>query len=168
MPGPDSIVTYAEIDLNLKSKIYIGNMHAYKNLKKNSNLVSICCYDCDRTDPMVIPISHFLDTTNPKHQTSTYATNKIIQGAEEMQKHYKLGRDILVHCHMGMNRSGAIIAAWLVKFMNYDPKEAVRLLEKANYTRKLPVLTNSVFKNIVFQNFPDWEKTSPSRPGYLA
>jgi hypothetical protein len=61
----------------------------------------------------------------------------------------ELGNDILVHCHMGMNRSGAIIAAWLVLFMNYDPVEAVKLLEKANYTRKLPVLTNRVFKNIV-------------------
>lgn len=149
MPGPDSIVTHAELDLNLKSKIYIGNMYAYQNLKKNSNLVSICCYDCDLSDPMVIPIRNFLDTTNNKHQNDNDAREKIFQGVQEMQQHYERGNDILVHCHMGMNRSGAIIAAWLILFMNYDPVEAVKLLEKANYTRKLPVLTNKVFKKIV-------------------
>ena len=41
MPGPDSIVTYAEIDLNLKSKIYIGNMHYFFCLISSLSVYSV-------------------------------------------------------------------------------------------------------------------------------
>lgn len=53
----------------------------------------------------------------------------------------------LVHCHAGMNRSAALIAAYLTtKPRPYSYDRTIELLEKANKRRDLDVLTNNDFR----------------------
>lgn len=54
---------------------------------------------------------------------------------------------VLINCHMGINRSGSLIAAYLMtKPRPYSYEKTVDLLEKANNRRNLDVLTNNDFK----------------------
>lgn len=54
---------------------------------------------------------------------------------------------VLINCHAGINRSGSLIAAYLLtKPRPYTYERTVELLEKANKKRGLDVLTNDDFK----------------------
>lgn len=54
---------------------------------------------------------------------------------------------VLIHCFAGMNRSAALIAAYLLtKPHPYTYEKTIELLKKANERRGLDVLTNSDFK----------------------
>ena len=50
------------------------------------------------------------------------------------------------NCHAGMNRSASVICAYLILVGKMSYKKAVGLLEKANSTRGLDVLTNPSFR----------------------
>lgn len=72
---------------------------------------------------------------------------------------------VLIHCHAGINRSGSLIAAYLMtKPRPYDYDKTVEMLKKANMRRNLDVLTNQDFKRAlkyfpIFMGTPD--KISP-------
>jgi hypothetical protein len=50
------------------------------------------------------------------------------------------------NCHMGMNRSAAILAGYLILVGGMSFERALKLLQKANKTRGLDVLTNPSFR----------------------
>lgn len=153
--GPDpnkSFALVATFPHPTKDKIhvYIGNMHAYQNLQRiHDELDSICCYGCDKEDGNVKPVPKFLDTENTNFQNKEVALQKILDGTKLVQKSFENGRDILVHCHMGMNRSGAIIAAWAMIYKHLSFEQIYKKLKIANATRNLPVLTNKIFYGIL-------------------
>ncbi len=68
---------------------------------------------------------------------------------------------VLINCHAGVNRSGSLIAAYLLTKPNrpYSYERAVELLEKANKKRNLDVLTNNDFRRSL-RYFPIFEGTS--------
>tara|TARA_B100000902_G_scaffold216530_1_gene205853 strand:+ start:9035 stop:9691 length:657 start_codon:yes stop_codon:yes gene_type:complete len=156
--GPDPnksfalVATYAHPNRQ-EIRVYIGNMHAYQNLQKiHSRLDSICCYGCDSSDDNVKAVPKFLDTENTHHQPKEKAVQKILDGAKLVQKSFENGRDILVHCHMGMNRSAAIIAAWAMIYKHESFNLIHKKLKIANATRNLPVLTNKIFRDALKNN----------------
>ncbi len=156
--GPDPNKSFALVatyphPTRQEIRVYIGNMYAYKNLQKiHSKLDSICCYGCDSSDDNVKAVPKFLDTENIKHQSKEKAVQKILDGAKLVQKSFDDGRDILVHCHMGMNRSAAIIAAWAMIYKNQSFQQIYKKLKIANATRNLPVLTNQIFYDALKNN----------------
>ena len=50
---------------------------------------------------------------------------------------------IIVHCHSGMNRSAACIAAYMIFHMNMTSEEAIDSIRIANDRRDIKVLTNA-------------------------
>lgn len=44
--------------------------------------------------------------------------------------HHKQKRNVLVHCHAGMQRSAIVVAAYLVQYYNKTPSEAIKYIVK--------------------------------------
>jgi hypothetical protein len=73
----------------------------------------------------------------------------IIQGVKILKSELKqrpVKKPIMVNCHMGMNRSAAILAGYLILVGGMSFERALKLLQKANKTRGLDVLTNPSFR----------------------
>ena len=57
-------------------------------------------------------------------------------------------KNILVHCHMGINRSPLVIGKYLMDYENYNGQDVYNLLKKVNESRgQKQTLTNSLFKS---------------------
>ena len=56
-----------------------------------------------------------------------------------------LDKPTLVHCYAGMNRSGLVTAAALVK-LGYEPEQAINLLRKQRFPE---VLSNKFFETAI-------------------
>ncbi len=69
--------------------------------------------------------------------------NYILNGVKAMQL---LPQPILVHCFAGMNRSAAVIAAYLILVKGFSYAKALQTLTKTNNKRGLQVLTNPCFR----------------------
>ena len=93
----------------------------------------------------------FIDSPFNKYPDFTKADffKYIIKGVKILKEELKqrpVKKPILVHCHAGMNRSAAVLCGYLILVggMSYD--RSYRLLQKANKTRGLDVLTNPSFR----------------------
>ena len=101
----------------------------------------------------------FYDTANPEHQSESDAAFMIHRGAEMLAMMLPDDDDsdpgtskdrVLVNCHMGMNRSASIIAAYAVGYIGWPPKHAIAYLRQRNAeTRHRSAITNRVFESIV-------------------
>ncbi|MFQ6100272.1 MAG: dual specificity protein phosphatase family protein [Anaerolineae bacterium] len=49
-----------------------------------------------------------------------------------IQAQLAAGRPTLVHCHAGKDRTGAVLAGYLVRYRGFSADEAVRLVRQAN------------------------------------
>lgn len=56
---------------------------------------------------------------------------------------------VIVHCHEGINRSAAVICAYLIGELGKTSQEAIKLVAEANKKRDMPILTNIDFKNAI-------------------
>ena len=68
--------------------------------------------------------------------------------ARVVAREHAEGRNVLVHCAVGMNRSAAIIGFYLAD-MGYQYDDIIALLTRANRTRGIPVLTNITFRYLL-------------------
>lgn len=59
------------------------------------------------------------------------------------------GKNVLVNCAMGINRSAFIIAMYLKLYCGRTPAEIYNMLSTANSKRDLPALTNITFRKII-------------------
>ena len=58
-------------------------------------------------------------------------------------------KPVLTHCQAGVNRSGSMIAAYMVCEKDLSFKKTIKLLEAANEKRGIRVLTNSEFRKTI-------------------
>lgn len=76
-----------------------------------------------------------------------YLTN-FRAGCEVISTARSAGKNVLVHCAAGINRSATQIAFYLISIgSNYEM--AYKLLSKANKKRHVPLLTNSSFRYLL-------------------
>ena len=67
-----------------------------------------------------------------------------------MHKYISTGRNVLVHCFAGVNRSAFIIAMYMITKMNFQAHEAVDVIERANADQRgVETLTNPLLRDIL-------------------
>jgi len=72
----------------------------------------------------------------------------IVEGSSAIRLARSQRKNVLVHCAAGINRSAVTIGYYLITMgLSYDA--VIRLLETANDSRGLPVLTNTSFRYIL-------------------
>jgi len=57
----------------------------------------------------------------------------------KLSKEYKEGRPVLVHCAMGMQRSAAVIAMFLIAFKNMSAEEAIAFIREKRPIAFMPM-----------------------------
>ncbi len=87
--------------------------------------------------------------TDVKISTVDDYIGKFNKGSRAIRNARLKGHNILVHCAAGINRSATQIAYYLIQYENMSYTQAVRLLESANETRNIPVLTNRTFRDLL-------------------
>jgi hypothetical protein len=92
----------------------------------------------------------FIDSPFDKYPDFTKSDfmKYVIQGAKILKNEIgqKPKKPIMVNCHAGMNRSASVIAGYLILAAKMPYGKCIQLLEKANKTRGLDVLTNPSFR----------------------
>jgi protein tyrosine/serine phosphatase len=98
--------------------------------------------DPDTKEEKFMPDAKFDDMMFTKSDFLNYAAKamRIIKNAP---------KPILVNCQMGMNRSAAMIAAYLICVRGYKYHKAVDALETANKPRGLGALKNGDFRKML-------------------
>lgn len=157
----------------VKGLIWIGSVNAARNkdLLEKHNIKSIV--NASGIEPIPPVMKNYNDLGINYHTFTTYDdgiekffidcpfnkypdfTKKdfykyIIQGTKILKDELKkrpVVKPILVHCHAGMNRSAAVICAYLILVGKMPYDKAVKLIEDANMTRGgLAALTNKHFR----------------------
>lgn len=98
--------------------------------------------DPETKEEKFMPDAKFDDEMFTKDDFLNYA-NKAIKAIKNTPK------PVLVHCQAGMNRSAAMIAAYLICVRGYSFEKTVTLLEDANKKRGIGALKNCDFKKIL-------------------
>lgn len=73
---------------------------------------------------------------------------KFSLGLAALKAGREAGKNVLVHCAAGINRSAMVIGFYLID-VGYTYNDTIRILTDANKTRNLPVLTNESFRYLL-------------------
>lgn len=73
-----------------------------------------------------IPVDDSLKNTDINQMTAYLPF--VVQSLREL--HHNQRRNVLVHCHAGMQRSAIVVAAYLVQFYGLTPSQATRFIVK--------------------------------------
>jgi predicted protein tyrosine phosphatase len=124
-------LTNADPYNNITTHLYLGSIDSLKDSSKFSLIVN-----CTKT-------IEFPDRTNvnqtflriPVNDDPAEGTNllRFITVTQVLEKiHYcrVTFRQVLVHCHAGMQRSCAIVACYLMKYYRMNVEEAIALIKK--------------------------------------
>jgi len=102
---------------------------------------------------MPLPDAHFdFSTCDPEKSvgrctlTKFYAVLDYVRECIEAAK-FNNKLPIIVHCHAGINRSAACIAAHLIADCGYTSEGAIKRLRAVNVKRKTQALTNDDFRD---------------------
>lgn len=121
-----------------KSKALLGIVDAVINVsEKIVDIPEIVCYN--------IP---FPDVNEPDPEKYSRIVISVGQALSALR--YEMGKNskVLVNCMGGVNRSGLVIAAYLISY-GHDAEEAIDIIRNANSTRKIPALCNPTFCSIL-------------------
>ncbi len=86
-----------------------------------------------RTDSIEHGLIHLPDSIPPSaHDIETYRA-RVPEAVDYIEGAIDAGRGtILVHCHAGNDRTGTVLAAWLVRCRNAEPDAAVAAVRRQN------------------------------------
>ena len=131
----------------IKSILNVSGIEPLPHTKKMLNEENIIYHTFTEIDPetkeeIFMPDSKFDDEIFTKADFLNYAA-KAIKTIKSSPK------PILVNCQMGMNRSAAMIAAYLICVRGYSFDRTVKALEDANKKRGIAALKNVDFRKIL-------------------
>ena len=133
----------------------------------------VCTAYCDNA-PKDVARHEFYDTTDLRLQSKAKSKYFIESGAAVL--HDELTRcdakdPVVVSCHAGMNRSGAVMAAYSIGYLGWEPARVIKYLRTRNLaTRDRSAITNHVFEDILMSIEPYEYVTNPRTflPPHLA
>tara|TARA_B100000902_G_C27078589_1_gene797706 strand:- start:334 stop:822 length:489 start_codon:yes stop_codon:yes gene_type:complete len=105
--------------------IYLGNYKASQ--KDNFDTIINCSkylpFHHDKTYNHRIPVNDDLS-----NNSNLLLLKYMIESLPIINEHVKRNKRILVHCKAGMQRSAAVVAAYLMKYENYTLKDAKKFV----------------------------------------
>ena len=131
----------------IKSILNVSGIEPLPHTKKMYNEEKITYHTFTVIDPKTkeekfMPDAKFDDEIFTKEDFMNYAS-KAIKAIKASPK------PILVNCQAGMNRSAAMIAAYLICAKGYSFEKTVKALEEANKKRGIAALKNKDFRKIL-------------------
>lgn len=125
--------------------LYIGNYLSPINTdfitKKNIKLIINCTktYNYKSPDNIQVLRLNITDLNSPENNYIISASiDKIL---EIIQIYIKSNEGVLVHCHMGQQRSAMVIACYLIKYKKLKLDEAIKKIQKKRQLAFLPDAT---------------------------
>lgn len=103
---------------------------------------------------LLIPDFHDADINGEKVNESTISDllgliARLDFASDIIHEQTLQGKNILVHCAVGINRSAVTIGYYLKKYKGYTYDYIYKLLREANMKRGMPVLLNRTFKDVL-------------------
>ena len=115
-----------------KNGLWLGNIESgqderfirQNNIKTIYNITRKGYYESTGVTYIRVPLS---DADTPAEIKKFLATiNPLVKSINtELKKH-----SVLIHCEMGMQRSAAVVAAYLMKYYGMNPDEAVNFIRE--------------------------------------
>ena len=153
--GDPVAVPYAHLP-KIAPNLYIGNRYAARRLISAYGR----CFTISAVKPVGVKPDkevYFEDGDGTGHRETAkeerYAQKMIVQGSNHLKAALdtKQRSPVLVHCWAGQNRSAAIICAYAVSHLGWEPEKAIRYVrarvkKDRNFTE---VMQNRAFKTIV-------------------
>lgn len=112
------------------------NIDAIVNLSGTDYQSSVPVYDILMDDVDVVP------------QTMESYIHTFADGVDAISTARRAGKNVLVHCAAGVNRSATLIAFYLIEH-GWTYTEAIEALSNANQKRAVPLLTNHSFRYLL-------------------
>ena len=111
--------------------LYLGSANALKQTDHVFSLIVNCTRDGE------IAINPKLSATairisiddDPKESDKLLTILKDLNVLEQIHTHIKNQQNVLVHCMMGMQRSCAVVACYLMKYCYQTPAETVKYIQ---------------------------------------
>lgn len=106
--------------------LLLGNASDAQTISDNTKFIVNCTKDCpfyvvDGTISLHrIPVD---DDGSETHIISHYWTNELF---DNITNHILQGHDVLVHCHMGRQRSAATVAAYIMKVLKWSMVDTIK------------------------------------------
>lgn len=66
----------------------------------------------------------------PFHDGEVPTVDQANQVADSVEKTLKRGKSVIIHCLMGLGRTGTMMACYLVKYKNMQPDEAIAFVRE--------------------------------------
>ena len=151
------IIVFAMENCNeIVNYLYIGNKHALENFYDYELIVNC-------TPNIPFPSSHNKHIRIPIMDASSEESNlfNIIQSnniLEEINEYVSGGQNVLVNCNQGKQRSCAVVACYLIKYHNYSPTKAIRIIQ---YKRPQAFVGSINFINTIKMMYSEIHKSKP-------
>ena len=105
--------------------LYVGNERSARDFEPNKmTLVVNCTKDIPFQAKSPIKIRLPVDDT-PQESLRLYNYMYNMRVLEEIHHCLFSNKSVLVHCKMGIQRSCAVVACYLIKYYNFTPRQAV-------------------------------------------
>lgn len=143
---------YSEKDIGAKvcEGVYIGSLETAMNQhglsKYNIGAIVNLSGLIYRTNVPTLSIQ--MDDITITKQTIELYLEKFKLGCNYIANAHREGRNVLIHCAAGINRSATLIAFYLIS-TGSDYNTAYKMLFQANAKRRVALLTNESFKRLL-------------------
>ncbi|MBF0362086.1 MAG: dual specificity protein phosphatase family protein [Oligoflexia bacterium] len=111
---------------------YPWNISEIKN--QGINVIISLSNEGEETDIKNAKIKHYKFYTEDIELTNDHLINAFIDKVQDAIDiiHQELSSNnvVLVHCHAGRDRTGFVVAAYLTKYMNMSPEDALKKMRK--------------------------------------
>lgn len=130
--------------------IYIGSLATatneyYLDLMNIGAIINLSGVEYKTNRPV---LNIVIDDINVTPHTMDFYMSNFAHGVNAITVARCDGKNVLIHCAAGVNRSAALIAFYLIE-CGLTFKQAVTALAVANNIRKVPLLTNESFKYLL-------------------
>ena len=129
--------------------LYIGNYQSPKDEEflesKNIKLIINCTksYTYDVNDNINIIRLNITDLNSPEN--NIIIASNIDKILEIINIYLASDEGVLVHCHMGQQRSAMVVACYLIKYLNLRLNKAIKKVKKYRKLAFIPEITFNDF-----------------------